>query len=89
MANFGFEDLVVVEPHEPVWQETRSAVGAEEITPLLLVVRSFSLAAKVLAGSVSKHTVINTRFVSTNLLLTIEGKMTRTERAHSSQSAHC
>ena len=31
MANFGFADLVVVEPHEPVWQETRSAVGAEEI----------------------------------------------------------
>ncbi len=31
MANFGFEDLVVVAPHAPVWQETRSAVGAEEI----------------------------------------------------------
>lgn len=31
MANFGFQDLVVVEPHEPVWRETRSAVGAEEI----------------------------------------------------------
>jgi len=31
MANFGFGDLVVVAPHEPVWRETRSAVGAEEI----------------------------------------------------------
>src|SRR5574337_1445034 len=31
MANFGFRDLVVVAPHAPVWQETRSAVGAEEI----------------------------------------------------------
>ena len=31
MANFGFQDLVVVEPHDPVWQETRSAVGAEDI----------------------------------------------------------
>lgn len=31
MANFGFQDLVVVEPHEPVWRETRSAVGAEGI----------------------------------------------------------
>jgi TrmH family RNA methyltransferase len=31
MANFGFSDLVVVEPHEPVWRETRSAVGAEGI----------------------------------------------------------
>jgi TrmH family RNA methyltransferase len=31
MANFGFRDLVVVAPHDPVWQEARSAVGAEEI----------------------------------------------------------
>jgi tRNA/rRNA methyltransferase len=31
MANFGFQDLVVVAPYAPVWQETRSAVGAEEI----------------------------------------------------------
>jgi TrmH family RNA methyltransferase len=31
MANFGFPELVVVAPYAPVWQETRSAVGAEEI----------------------------------------------------------
>ncbi len=31
MANFGFQDLVVVAPHPPVWQEARSAVGAEHI----------------------------------------------------------
>ena len=31
MANFGFEDLAVVAPHAPVWQETRSAVGAEGV----------------------------------------------------------
>jgi len=31
MANFGFREMVVVAPHGPVWQETRSAVGAEEI----------------------------------------------------------
>ncbi len=31
MANFGFRDLVVVNPYEAAWQETRSAVGAEEI----------------------------------------------------------
>jgi TrmH family RNA methyltransferase len=29
MANFGFADLVVVEPYDPAWQEARSAVGAE------------------------------------------------------------
>ena len=34
MANFGFRRLVVVEPYEPVWQETRSAVGAEEVVQL-------------------------------------------------------
>ncbi len=28
LANFGFQELVVVAPHEPVWQEARSAVGA-------------------------------------------------------------
>jgi len=31
MANFGFHDLVVVKPYEPTWQETRSAVGAEDL----------------------------------------------------------
>jgi tRNA/rRNA methyltransferase len=31
MANFGFADLVVVAPYNLVWQETRSAVGAEHI----------------------------------------------------------
>jgi len=31
MANFGLRDLMVVAPHPPVWQETRSAVGAESV----------------------------------------------------------
>jgi tRNA/rRNA methyltransferase len=31
MANFGFRDLVLVDPYAPVWKEARSAVGAEEI----------------------------------------------------------
>ncbi len=31
MANFGFRELVVVAPYEPIWQETRSAVGAQEV----------------------------------------------------------
>jgi TrmH family RNA methyltransferase len=31
MANFGLHQLMVVAPHPPVWQETRSAVGAEDI----------------------------------------------------------
>ena len=31
MANFGCDDLVVVDPYEPVWRETLSAVGAEAV----------------------------------------------------------
>jgi tRNA/rRNA methyltransferase len=31
MANFGLQDLVVVAPYEPVWQDARSAPGAEEV----------------------------------------------------------
>ncbi len=32
MANFGFEDLVVVDPHPPVWEEARRAgPGAERV----------------------------------------------------------
>jgi TrmH family RNA methyltransferase len=31
MANFGFRDLLVAKPYEPTWQETRSAVGAEDV----------------------------------------------------------
>ena len=31
MANFGLQDLMVVAPYEPVWQEVRSAVGAKEV----------------------------------------------------------
>ena len=31
MLNFGFRDLVVVAPHEPVWQESKAAVGAQAV----------------------------------------------------------
>ncbi len=31
MANFGLTDLVVLDPYEPVWQETRSAPDAEQV----------------------------------------------------------
>ncbi len=40
MANFGFKELVVVAPYSPVWQETRSAIGAEEIVKSARVVES-------------------------------------------------
>lgn len=31
MANFGFSDLRLVDPHPPVWSEAVSAVGAEDL----------------------------------------------------------
>lgn len=31
MANFGFDDLVIVAPYDPVWREARSAVGAGHV----------------------------------------------------------
>jgi TrmH family RNA methyltransferase len=31
MANFGFDELVVVAPFDPVWREARSAVGAGHV----------------------------------------------------------
>ena len=40
MANFGFRRMVVVAPYGPVWQETRSAVGAEEMVTSARAVES-------------------------------------------------
>jgi len=40
MANFGFREMVVVAPYSPVWQETRSAVGAESIVTSARAVES-------------------------------------------------
>lgn len=40
MANFGLRDLVLVEPYPPVWDEARSAVGAEEVVRQARAVRS-------------------------------------------------
>ena len=42
MANFGFREMVVVAPHGPVWQETRSAVGAEEVVTSARAVESLA-----------------------------------------------
>jgi tRNA/rRNA methyltransferase len=40
MANFGFREMLVVAPYSPVWQETRSAVGAEGIVTSARAVES-------------------------------------------------
>src|SRR5581483_6980140 len=46
MANFGLQDLVVVDPHEPVWRETISAVGAEELVLKARLARTLDEAIK-------------------------------------------
>ena len=58
MANFDLADLVVVAPHPPVWDEVRSAVGAETILHTARVVASLSeaLADTVLVGGTTAGT---------------------------------
>lgn len=31
LANFGFDELLVVDPYPPVWKETRAAMGAQDV----------------------------------------------------------
>ena len=56
MANFGIKDLVVVQPYGPVWRETRSAVGAEEVVRNARAVESLAEAlgdATLVVGTTS------------------------------------
>src|SRR5258708_21431974 len=58
MANFGVSDLVVVEPYEPIWQETRSAPDAEKIVLKAQAVSSWEEAVKdcsIILGTSSFH----------------------------------
>lgn len=38
MANFGFDDLVVVDPWEPTWRESKAAIGASHVLETARVV---------------------------------------------------
>lgn len=58
MLNFGFEDLVVVSPYDPVWQEAKSAVGAER------VLRQARVAANLLQAVEDRTLVIGTSSLS-------------------------
>jgi tRNA/rRNA methyltransferase len=56
MANFGFRDLIVVAPHAPVWNEVRSAVGAEDVLKSARAVGEFQEAvgdASLVLGTTS------------------------------------
>ena len=46
MGNFGFEDLRLVSPWDPTWQEAKSAVGASPILKKAKVFTSLTEAAK-------------------------------------------
>ena len=66
MANFGLDDLVVVAPYDPVWQESRAAPGAEALLAKARVVpnlreavedRTFVLGTSSLARRKSVYSV--------------------------------
>ncbi len=46
MGNFGFTDLVVVDPYLPIWKETRAAPDAEEIVQKARKVATLAQALK-------------------------------------------
>jgi len=58
MANFGLSDLVVIEPYEPIWQEARSAPGAERLLQEARAVSSWEEAinnCSIVLGTSSFH----------------------------------
>ena len=58
MANFGHSELVVLDPYEPVWKETRSAPDAEEVVHQARAVSTWDEAvagSSVVIGTSSFH----------------------------------
>ncbi len=58
MANFGLTDLVVLDPYDPIWQETRSAPGAESIVQNARAAATWEEAIKdcsIILGTSSFH----------------------------------
>lgn len=58
MANFGLSDLVVVEPYEPIWRETRSAPEAEDVVKNARAVSTWEEAVQdcdIVLGTSSFH----------------------------------
>src|SRR5687767_7436423 len=58
MKNFGYSDLVVMDPFEPVWRETRSAPDAEDVVLQARVAASWEDAVKgcdIILGTSSFH----------------------------------
>lgn len=58
MGNFGVRDLVVLDPYEPIWQETKAAPEAESIVLSARLASSWNDAVKdcpIVIGSSSFH----------------------------------
>ena len=71
MANFGLRKMVAVQPYGAAWQETRSAVGAEEI---VLNARAVAeMAAALECASLVVGTTAGTRRQLTRPLLPLPG----------------
>jgi TrmH family RNA methyltransferase len=68
MANFGFSSLVVVEPYEAAWRETRSAVGAEAVIQAAKVAGSLAEAVDrdemVIATTSGQRRALNRELLS-------------------------
>lgn len=67
MANFGFNELRIVDPYAPVWQEAVSAVGAHDILKQAklcstldeaLADTQFSLATTALRNRVTEQPIL-------------------------------
>ena len=58
MKNFGLDDLVIVAPHPPIWEEARSAVGAEDLLARARVVEKLAeaVADRTLVIGTADHT---------------------------------
>src|ERR1041385_4462197 len=58
MKNFGLADLVIVAPHPPIWEEARSAIGAEDLLARARVVETLAeaLADRTLVIGTADHT---------------------------------
>jgi len=61
MKNFGLSDLVIVAPHPPIWEEARSAVGAEDLLARARVVETLAeaVADRTLVIGTADHTRFN------------------------------
>lgn len=92
MGNFGFRDLVVVNPYEPAWQETRSAVGAEDLVKSARAVATLVEAAgdaSVVVGTTSgsRRQLTRELFSLTDLRDWLESRMADCQSGRASKAA--